>query len=253
MKKKIENAVKPSFLYEQVMINIKDMIKSGQLHPNEKIPNENELCELFEASRITIRRALKELENEGVIEILHGKGTFVKNQKQQIHMLDLNGFTNGKWLGKTTITKKTLSKSVEVADEQMMKLFNRSEPFELLKLVRLIKDSNSVFSVDYSYFPLDLYPGIQDKIKENISTFQIIKNDYGVRFKCAKKELEFLHPSLEISELLEVSRMEPVIQIGKIIMDDKNIPVHYSLYYLLASKVKFNIDVDLDDLHNQDF
>ncbi|WBL16916.1 GntR family transcriptional regulator [Sutcliffiella sp. NC1] len=253
MKKKMENAVKPGFLYEQVMINIKEMIKSGQFNPNEKLPNENELCEIFETSRITIRRALKELENEGVIEILHGKGTFVKNTKQQIHMLDLNGFTNGKWLGKTTITKKTLSKTVEEADEQLMKLFQRDEPFEVLKLVRLIKDANSAFSVDYSYFPLDLYPGIQDKMEENVSTFQIVKNEYGVQFKCAKKELEFLHPSQEISELLEVSRMEPVIQIGKVIIDVNNIPVHYSLYYLLASKVKFNIDVDMQDDSNQEF
>jgi GntR family transcriptional regulator, frlABCD operon transcriptional regulator len=248
-KEKSVKAESPVFLYDQVKREIIQMIQKGEIVSGQKLPNENELCETFAASRITIRRALKELASEGVIEIIHGKGTFVKSLKQKIHILNLLGYTEGLSTGESNLTKVVLENTIETADEELMEQFNRQEPFEVVKLVRLIKDSNSVFSVDYAYLPCDLYPGISDKIKDNVSTFQIIRNEYGIKFGKARKEMEIIHPSQEMSKLLEIPRMEAVIQIKKLIKDEKEIPVHYSRYYLLANKVNFYIDVDMDSSH----
>lgn len=236
----------PVFLYDQVKSGIMEMIRKGEIVSGQKLPNENELCETFAASRITIRRALKELAGEGVIEIIHGKGTFVKSLKQKIHILNLLGYTEGLSTGESNFTKEVLENTVEIANEELMEHFNRQEPFEVVKLVRLIRDGNHVFSVDYAYFPCDIYPGISEKIKDNVSTFKIIRNDYGVKFGKARKEMEVVNPPQDISKLLEIPRMEAVIQIKKLIKDEKETPVHYSMYYLLASKVNFFIDVDMD-------
>lgn len=236
----------PVFLYDQVKLGIMDMMNKGDLVSGSKLPNEKELCEMFDTSRITVRRALKELASEGAIEIIHGKGTFVRSPKQKLHILNLQGFTEGLSAGEHSFTKEVLVKQVETADKEMMQLFDREEPFQVVKLVRLIRDGNSPFSVDFAYLPCDIYPGISEKIKDNVSTFKIIHEDYGVKFGKARKEMEILHPSLEVSELLEISRMEPVIQIKKVIKDMEGRPVHYSMYYLLASKVNFFIDVDME-------
>ncbi|MCT8139946.1 GntR family transcriptional regulator [Anaerobacillus sp. CMMVII] len=245
--KKSISSENPVFLYEQVIIKIKEMIANGEIAPDEKLPNESELCDLFDTSRITIRRALKELANEGVIEILHGRGTFVRETKQQIHILNLKGYTEGMWIGQNSITKKILSNEIVTADEKLMELFERKEPFEVLKLARLIKDSNKAFSVDFAYFPLDIYPGISDLIEDNVSTFNIIHNKYGIKFGKARKEMEIVQPSPEISNLLDVSRIEPLVQIKKLIRDEYDVPVHYSKYYLYANKIKFYIDVDMNE------
>lgn len=245
-KEKSVKVESPVFLYDQVKSGIMEMIRKGEIVSGQKLPNENELCETFAASRITIRRALKELASEGVIEIIHGKGTFVKSLKQKLHILNLLGYTEGLSTGESHFTKEVLENTVEIANEELMEHFNRQEPFEMVKVVRLIKDGNSVFSVDYAYFPCDLYPGISEKIKDNVSTFSIIRNEYGVKFGKARKEMEVVHPPQDISKLLEIPRMEAVIQIKKLIKDEKETPVHYSMYYLLANKVNFYIDVDMD-------
>jgi GntR family transcriptional regulator, frlABCD operon transcriptional regulator len=237
----------PVFLYDQVKVGILEMIAKGEFVPGKKLPNEKELCESFNTSRITIRRALKELASEGVIEIIHGKGTFVKSVKQQLHILNLKGFTEGLSSGESHFTKAILLNQVEMADEALMKLFKRNEPFEVVKLVRLIKDGNTAFSIDYAYLPCDIYPGISEKIKNNVSTFNIIHNEYGIKFKKARKEIEMIQPSIEISKLLDISRLDCVIQISKTIMDEKEVPVHYSLYYLLANRVNFYIDVEMNE------
>ncbi|HAQ06651.1 MAG TPA: GntR family transcriptional regulator [Bacillus bacterium] len=236
----------PVFLYDQVKVEIVEMINKGEFVPGKKLPNEKELCSLFNTSRITIRRALKELANEGVIEILHGKGTYVKGLKQQLHILNLKGFTEGLSAGENTFTKEVLNKEIITADEKLMKIFKRDEPFEVIKLVRMIWDGSIAFSIDFAYLPCDIYPGMYEKIKDNISTFNLIHNEYGIRFKKARKEIEIIQPPLEVSKLLEISRMESVIQVKKVISEEKDIPVHYSTYYLLANRVNFYIDVDME-------
>lgn len=246
-KDKSIDAESPLFLYDQVKVSIKEMIAAGGISPGSKLPNEKELCDTFNTSRITIRRALKELESEGVIEIIHGKGTFVKNIKQQLHILNLKGFTEGLSVEEHDFSKEILIKKLEIADEELMKIFKRDQAFEVLKLVRVIRDGLALFSVDYAYLPIDIYPGISEKIKDNVSTFKLIHDEYGVKFKKAKKEIEVTHPTQDISKLLEISKMEPVIQIKKIISDENDAPVHYSKYYLLADRVNFFIDIDMGD------
>lgn len=235
------------FLYEQIMIGIKDMISSEKIKKGDRLPSEKELCKLFDASRITVRRAMKELESEGIIEVIHGKGTFVKGMKRPIHILNLKGFTEGLSSSENHFTKKVLSKEIIEADEALRKKFNRREPFKVVKLVRIINDEHDVFSVDFAYLPCDIYPNIIPKIEDNVSTFNIIHHDYKVEFKHVKKNIEFNLPTMEIGELFEITNTEPVIKITKIIYDTEDTPVHFSEYYLLGSRVSFYMDIEVDE------
>ncbi|MBT2215493.1 GntR family transcriptional regulator [Virgibacillus dakarensis] len=239
-----ENSI---FLYEQIKLGIRDMIEREEIKKGDRLPTEKELCDQFNASRITVRRAVKELESEGIIEVIHGKGTFVKGLRRPIHILDLKGFTEGLSSSENHFTKEVIRKEIITADEFLMEKFNRDSPFEVVKLVRVIKDDHDVFSVDFAYLPYDVYPNILPKIEDNVSTFRIIHDDYGVKFKNAKKDIEVSLPTMEISKLFDISNSDPVIKVNKVINDNNDIPVHYSEYYLLGSRVSFYIDVDVED------
>jgi GntR family transcriptional regulator len=63
--------------YSRVATEIRRRIQRGQLRPGEKLPPEHALCGQFKLSRITIRRALKLLEGERLVESRHGSGTYV--------------------------------------------------------------------------------------------------------------------------------------------------------------------------------
>lgn len=71
--------VKP--LYAQIQEYIAERILSGQLTPESKIPSERDLSEELEVSRMTIRKAITELVNEGLLERRHGSGTYVAKPK----------------------------------------------------------------------------------------------------------------------------------------------------------------------------
>lgn len=68
-------------LYQQLMEDIKYAIEDGKYQPEEKIPSEPELSELYSVSRITVRRAVDELCAQGYLVKKQGKGTFVGRAK----------------------------------------------------------------------------------------------------------------------------------------------------------------------------
>jgi GntR family transcriptional regulator len=68
-------------LYSIVKDKIADLIKSGEYAVGEQLPTELALCEQFQVSRTTVRLALQQLELEGRIYRVQGKGTFVSKPK----------------------------------------------------------------------------------------------------------------------------------------------------------------------------
>jgi len=61
----------------QVADDLRAEMQSGGLRPGGKLPGEAEMAEVYGVSRDTIRRATSELSEEGLLVILHGRGTFV--------------------------------------------------------------------------------------------------------------------------------------------------------------------------------
>lgn len=69
--------VKQKTVTFQVMEQLKQIIATGEMEPNDKLPNEYELAELFGVGRSTIREVLKIFQYMGVIELRNPKGTFI--------------------------------------------------------------------------------------------------------------------------------------------------------------------------------
>jgi GntR family transcriptional regulator len=69
---------RPGALYRQVAAAIRDSIASGEYPPGTLLPSETQLIERYRVSRPTVRNAVAALRAEGLIEVIHGKGSFVR-------------------------------------------------------------------------------------------------------------------------------------------------------------------------------
>lgn len=69
-------------IYEQVELRIKELILKGALNEGEKLPSVRELSAILTINPNTISKAYRELEREGIIETLRGKGTFITHNIQ---------------------------------------------------------------------------------------------------------------------------------------------------------------------------
>ena len=70
-------------LYEQIQTQIKSQILNGSLQPGEGLPSIRNLAKELKVSIITTKRAYEELEKEGFIETIVGKGTFVSHKNTE--------------------------------------------------------------------------------------------------------------------------------------------------------------------------
>ncbi len=77
-------AVKKITVTEQIMEQIAQLIRSGELQPGEQLPNERDLAEQFGVTRGRVREALRALSLVGLITIKAGEGSFVNKQDMPI-------------------------------------------------------------------------------------------------------------------------------------------------------------------------
>ena len=82
-------------LYEQLKLSLSKKIEEHVLQEGERLPSEAELCAEFDVSRITVRRAVDELVEEGVLERRQGKGTFVASSRMSVQMMPMNEVVQG--------------------------------------------------------------------------------------------------------------------------------------------------------------
>ena len=76
--------------YQQLKDHIIQRISSGDLQPADRVPSENELVEAMSVSRMTANRALRELTNEGYVERVAGRGTFVSDYRSRSDLLEVH-------------------------------------------------------------------------------------------------------------------------------------------------------------------
>ena len=82
-------------LYLQLKRWIEDAIKGGAINPGDALPSERDLALKVDVSRVTVRKAVLQLVQEGVLVQRHGSGTFVAPETQRVEqsLSQLTSFT----------------------------------------------------------------------------------------------------------------------------------------------------------------
>jgi GntR family histidine utilization transcriptional repressor len=107
--------------YERIKSHIVDGIQEGRWESGERLPSENQLADRFSLSRMTVNRAIKELESAGVVERIQGKGTFVAPPKPLTSVLKIQGIdqeiiARGNVYGCDVLMLKAVKAPAEIAE-----------------------------------------------------------------------------------------------------------------------------------------
>ncbi|MEU6825108.1 GntR family transcriptional regulator [Streptomyces atriruber] len=91
---------RPGALYQQVAAAIREAILSGEFEPGAPLPSEAQLIQRYQVSRPTVRNAVAALRAEGLVDVRHGKGSFVRNDGQPAVTLErrVSHARNGKFV-----------------------------------------------------------------------------------------------------------------------------------------------------------
>jgi GntR family transcriptional regulator len=116
----------PDPIYEQISRQIKSEIISGELTEGESLPSIRRLARELQISVITTKRAYEELEREGFINSVGGKGTFVAVQNPELLKEKKMKIVEEK-LSETVTQAKMLGISIEELKEMLLLLYGEDE------------------------------------------------------------------------------------------------------------------------------
>ncbi len=199
-------------LYFQVENLIKKSIEKGALKNGEKIPSEAELCKMFDVSRNTIRKAISDLIEEGVLYIEHGKGTFV-SQKMFNHPSErLFGFTEEMKRKSARPSSKILEKTVLKPPECVQEALKTDTVY---RLKRLRFTGEKPIAIEDAYLPFDKFPNLFENFTDKSSLYETLKRKFGLVPYYATETIEAALPTKEEAELLQISKSQPIFRIER--------------------------------------
>lgn len=160
-------------LYVQLKQILREKIVSGIYPEGQAIPSETQLVSEYGITRTTVRKAIENLVNEGLLYKVHGKGTFVCLKQVKYNMWNFGGFTDYIKKRNEIPVSKVLEKEIITSGQ---KLYMR------LVRARGVKKENSIIylTIDTSILPLELFPGIDTYDFSRESIYKIMRQKYCI-------------------------------------------------------------------------
>lgn len=202
-------------LYYQLMQYFIKAIEDHHFEIDEKLPSERECCERYELSRSTVRQAFLELEQEGYIYKVHGKGMFVSPKKINQELLKFYSFTSEmKKLGKVP-SSKILSFVQANCDMNIARKLGLSVGDPIYRFQRLRLADNEPIMAEVSYIPQKRFEGFTREMLEQNAMYDIFSHSYDVDFTFAEERFQAVATDSETARLLNVKKSMPSLKIER--------------------------------------
>jgi GntR family transcriptional regulator len=201
----------PTPLYEQIKVILRQEMLNGKYGPGSQLPTESELCTKFGVSRITIIRALDELERVGMIRRIRGKGSIVPTQPILSSLSNIAGFSGSVIRQGLRPGAKLLSAESIEGDFDLLTAFglptNTPHRFFKFRRLRLINDIPAVIMT--TYVEEGLGKTMKERGVENVSFYNLYEEIMGRRVVRNEATLTPILATAEAIKLLKVAPGTP--------------------------------------------
>lgn len=229
-------------LYLQLVEELISKIENNDYQENDKLPSERELCEMYDLSRITVRNALQELERDGYIYKLHGKGTFVSSKTYKQNLVKLYSFTEEmEKIGKEPKTKVLSFRTIK-ADKRYANRLDINAGDEMYEIKRLRSADDEPLMYETSYLPAKKFPDLKKEDLEQKPMYQIFSDRYGVTVTKAVEQFSATNLREDEAQHLNYDISRPAMLIKRYAYYNDEI-IEYTVSVI--SGQKFNYTVEL--------
>ena len=205
-------------LPEFVRRRLEEAIATGKFPPNSRLPSERALSAYFGVSRMTVRAALKELDDSGVVTARRGSGTFVSANKLEQPLSGLTSFTEDVRARGQRPGSRVLDATLVPAALEFAQVFHVEIGAPLVRITRVRLADDIPLAVETSYVLGRLCPGLESTDLENGSLYATLRDVYSVRPTIARQSIEAAAPTAEERALLELPSSAPVLRMSRVSM-----------------------------------
>ncbi len=206
-------------------------IEEGVYKEGDLLPSENDLCQIHQVTRPTVRQALTALVNDGFIKKQQGKGSIVNNLPMGIGILSVTGTTSA-------IGSKDLKTEIMVKPT----IRNWKEPF-MYSLSDIEKESGCIYFerlrlledrpvfYDITYLPNINLPRFTSLQLTDRSLFSVLRKNFGLEVTGGEQRLRAISADKRIAGFLKIDSKKPVLNIDRKIATNRPGFYFYSRLY----------------------
>jgi GntR family transcriptional regulator len=220
----------PDPLYVQLRMLLRDKIDRKELSVNDKLPSERELVEMYGVSRITVRQAIKDLENLGLLQTRAGKGIYVTEPKPTYEIEVVRSFTETAEANNRKPGMRLLNSSIIQADLDITRPLSLPAGSNVVFIERLRFLDDLPVVVQRDWFAEAIAPGILDIdwASENRSLYAEFNNRYGLLPTRGQSTLSARLASELEAKLLQLERPAAVLTLDQISYNNEYRPLNVS-------------------------
>ena len=209
-------------LYYQLYDILSEEIASGNYKVGDRLPTESQLIEDYGVSRITVRKAMNMLADEGLIIKKPGYGTFVEPKKMSQRLNKVVHFSNDMMQKGYNVSVKVLENELVNASNNIAHALNIPEGSKLIKIKRLRYANNIPTCIECAYLIYDDCPEVLNNDFSKKSLRNYISKNYNINWKHASQKIYAHNANEEYAKLLDINIGDAIIYIERISYDQYN-------------------------------
>ncbi len=242
----------PIPLYFQLKELIMEEIKKGNYKSGELIPTENEIGEMFEISRTTVRQAIRELENEGWLYRVKSKGTFVSKPKINQSFIQALGSFNEQIIKSGSIPRTELLDFKCITPPEQVVATLKLQPREKVVFIhrKRYADNDPIVMVK-TYLPYNMCSFVMQHDLASESLYPILATNEDTKIYKIKRLVEATDAKAYDMKNLNISRgkaIQQFISVGYNIFDK---PIEYSIARYRGDRNTFEVVIGANNSYSK--
>ena len=225
-------------LYQQLMTRLKNDILAGVYPAGGRIPSEQVLCDTYGVSRVTVRKAMLDLVQEGLLLRRQGKGTFVADQRLQRDLHQITSFSTAcRNMGRRA-SAKVVSVTRELAQPEDAERLMLQPGDRVLCVCRVRLCDDEPVMLEFNRFPLAYDFLDNDDLTDSL--YETLRK-HGVIPSKATHDISLGHATPAVSRYLQTAPNEALLLLDELVLDQHEKPLHVSRQWIRGDKFTFRI------------
>lgn len=230
-------------LYTQIKEALRAKIIDGTYVAHQRLPSESEMIAAFGVSRITVRQAMNDLQKEGLLFKVHGKGTFVAMPNVSQELTHLQGFGEAmRLLGHETHSDVFGLTAVKGSALVCHKL-GIPEGTSVIEIKRVRYLNREPVSIDHSWVRQEIGTRLSKQNLREKDLFSLLENQLGQPLHSADVEIDAASASDDIAARLQVNAGSPILRIERLTYADEVTPIVFEYLHYRAETFKYRMKV----------
>lgn len=232
--------------YMVVYYDIQQKILSGSWYSGMLISPESTLCDLYKVSRVTLRKAMDQLQRDGLILKIQGKGTFVSKQKIKNNSSENHlGFRDNLIKSGLTIESQIIDSGIVIANNTIIEKLKLplNKEHKLWYFTRLREISNHPVVIAKTYVPFKIGEKMNKIDLKDQSFFRLYSEITGQRVGDTEGTITSIIPTNEECELLKEPIGSPHLYYEGVTFLENHNPIEYTNTIYNSHYYKFSVDM----------